>query len=259
MTNSKVKIVFEDFRSDVPQPEQKKTTAADVAVAVIDALTTKGKSEKTAFHPEYANELITKAKNTILSARRATKSSDAPHTITVSGVVNDISTTTEYKEDKKLKGYSTVVSMSFHFVVDGNPDKTYDKIFKGTGTSYFYNVSVNESVSYAINELTAYLKRYMNNFMPICGRITELTEFNKKGVLKKVCIDVGSNWGITYSHNFIVYVKDAQTGKSNRIGRIRVSDFKGEDMSFCRIKEGAEEIVKALNEGKDVYVESNED
>ena len=90
---------------------------------------------------------------------------------------------------------------------------------------------------------------YYNDAYPIRANIIERgTE--KRDKTKELYIDVGSRF-IGEDVHFCVYVVGQVAGRETRkqIGRIRVRETLGDDISLCKVQRGGKDIKAAFDRG----------
>ena len=76
----------------------------------------------------------------------------------------------------------------------------------------------------------------------------------KKDKQKEVYIDAGSSTRTHEDMRFTVYVVGNVAGRETKkeIGRLKVNEVLGEDISLCKVQKGGKDIKAALDEGKQV-------
>ncbi len=92
----------------------------------------------------------------------------------------------------------------------------------------------------------------IDNAWPIDTKIATIDEVNKKKA-KTVTIPVGSNSSIYGSMRLYVYTQNGD-GIWNEIGELKVKKIVDADNTTCSVKNGGEEIMKAMEEGADIRV-----
>jgi|GEM_PF-714975 len=260
-------IEFGEFKSNVATKE---TNGNDVAIAVVNAVLTKRPSSSETANPERVQEVIEGVKGCLHGVRRFTFGGGAPEMKRViSGSVNNITTTrrvateTFKKKDGTIRKreydiYKTMIDVALVFTNPENGKSTsYSYSASGEAT---YDATPGKSFSYALDNLRAKIISDFNNMLPIRCNILEQTRL-KKDKLKEVCVDVGSAIGVEYDLSFFVYEVGEYAGKETKkkIGRIKIEEVLGDDISRCKVKSGADEIKEILdNGGKNLLIESTE-
>ena len=119
----------------------------------------------------------------------------------------------------------------------------------GRCSEYSLAKSADEAIRTALYELADNIYEYYNECYPIRANIIERgTE--KKDKTKELYIDVGSRV-IGEDTHFNVYVVGQVAGRETRkqIGRIRVRETLGEDISLCKVQKGGKDIKVAFDNG----------
>lgn len=120
--------------------------------------------------------------------------------------------------------------------------------------------ALNNSTEYALGAVQRQIRRYFEKLFPVNAKIAEIAEM-KKDKLKKVYITVGSNAPIRKDLYFNVYIEKKVAGETIRdlIGKVRIDEIKGENISLCTVKKGAKEIKDALEQESDLALVSTVD
>ena len=115
-----------------------------------------------------------------------------------------------------------------------------------------------ESTS-TLHKLSAYVGGYCNRKYPIYGTILESAR-QSKDKQKEVYIDLGTNLGAYKGLHLTAYTVKTIAGKEAKIqvGKLKIMDVQGEDISFCKIQSGGKEIKNILDKGETIFVKSTE-
>ena len=127
--------------------------------------------------------------------------------------------------------------------------KTYDR--KDSNGREYTETKTYYGIRTALYELADNIYEYYNECYPIRANIIE-RGVEKRDKTKEVYIDVGSRF-IGEDIHFNVYVVGQVAGRETRkqIGRIRVRETMGDDVSLCKVQKGGKEI-KVLGSGPKV-------
>ena len=112
-----------------------------------------------------------------------------------------------------------------------------------------------------------YFKSWINEVFPIQMKIIRIESKSRKGLPETVLIKGGAEMDLSVSKGFLsnnsseleVYYNEVLTvdGKDMTrkivIGKVRIDENQGE-FSVCKVKSGAEEIQKKMDEGKTLYL-----
>ncbi len=177
----------------------------------------------------------------------------------VPAVLTDISATRKVKsyDRKDSKGreytemktyYGAIASVAINFTNLQTGEVTTSTL-SGRCSEYSLAKSADEAIRTALYELADNIYEYYNECYPIRANIIERgTE--KKDKTKELYIDVGSRF-IGEDTHFNVYVVGQVAGRETRkqIGRIRVRETLGEDISLCKVQKGGKDIKVAFDNG----------
>ena len=110
------------------------------------------------------------------------------------------------------------------------------------------------------NALAALGKRvhsYYNALFPLHASIIEGST-EKKDKQKEVYIDLGAPSGVHKGMHLKVFVTKTVAGKEAKkeIGKLKVEEIQGDEVSLCKVQKGGAEIKAALDAGETVLVTS---
>lgn len=107
------------------------------------------------------------------------------------------------------------------------------------------------------------LEQWVNDMFPVDMKVIKVEEADKKGRPKKVLIKGGSDMDLNrgkYSGSKLqVYINEVLSidGKEYTrpapVGEVMIDELQG-DFAVCKVTEGADEILKRLNEGKILFL-----
>lgn len=215
-------------------------------------------------HPEvvpYVNAIV---KTAFADVRRLSPVDDKAAFELSGDVVSAItwtkSTTTEKKDSKGkvVKNVTTyhyasvAVSLTLTDTADGH---TWTHKFSAGG-DYSYK-SEGAAIEAALNVLQGKIVKYFNNLFPLTAHIVDRGN-EKKDKTKEVYIDLGSEIGIFKGQHFKVCVTGEKAGHATeqRIGKIKVEEVLGPDISLCKVQGGKKEIKEALDNGATLTITS---
>ena len=177
----------------------------------------------------------------------------------VSAVLTDIAATRKVKayDRKDSKGreytetktyYGAIASVALHFTNLQTGEVTTSTL-SGRCSEYSLARSADEAIRSALDELSDNIYEYYNECYPVRANIIE-RGIEKKDKTKELYIDVGSRF-IGEDIHFDVFVVGQVAGRETRkqIGRIRVRETLGDDISLCKVQKGGKEIKAAFDRG----------
>ena len=119
------------------------------------------------------------------------------------------------------------------------------------------------AINNAVLGLEGYIRAWINDAFPVYMKIVRVESTNKKGFPDKVLIKGGKDVDLAVSKTFLfnnsselevftfetLNVDGKEYKRQVSVGKVRIEEVQGE-FSLCKVKNGAEEIQKRMNEGK---------
>lgn len=259
--NVEVRTVF----NNLTYVKSDKSSAGSVLGAIADALLN---SQVTEQHDNYQEALRATIVKGISQARRValqdgTGISQADWY--VDATVSNISTTAkveEYKDDKGKKYTKTYYKANVGVTLHVKDAKTNNIIKSPAFNISDYDCSWIETregaIANAFSSLAAKITKHFNRSLPLYANIVEGAR-EKKDKQKEVYIDLGeSTKGVSKGLYFGVYTTKTVAGKiaKKQVGRIRITEVQGEDISLCKVQSGGKEIKAAIDAGESILVTS---
>ena len=161
----------------------------------------------------------------------------------------------EYTETKTYYGAVVTVALNFKNL---KTNEITTSTISGRCSEYSLAKSADEAIRTALGELAENIYEYYNEAYPIRANIIERgTE--KKDKTKELYIDVGSRF-IGEDVHFDVFVVGQVAGRETRkhIGRIRVRETLGDDISLCKVQKGGKDIKFAFDNGDTIVAISTD-
>lgn len=175
---------------------------------------------------------------------------------TLSGEVIDVTTWTKSRttESKDSKGkvvknvytdhYASVtVSLTLQDMATG---QKWTQKFTDGGGLYHYR-SEGAAIEGAPNLMQGKIVKHYNNLFPLTAQIVEKAS-EKKDKMNEVYIDLGSDNVIFKGLYFTGEVAGRVT--EHKIGKIKVEEVQGADISLCKVDKGKKEINEAMDSGQ---------
>ena len=252
-----------EYQDATYEVKPKKTTAGQVLSTIASAAAGVATDTHHEDKVPAVNAAITTALKHIrrLNQVDALMENEAGYLLT--GNITNLTTTskTEVHTSKDSKGkeikktsvrYDAMaeVSLTIKDVLSGS---TSTQTFRATAYSDEAAATAEKTLTTAINRLKAKIVLYYNNMFPTQANIVERGS-EKKDKQKEVYIDAGSSTRTHEDMRFTVYVVGNVAGRETKkeIGRLKVNEVLGEDISLCKVQKGGKDIKTALDEGKQV-------
>ena len=187
---------------------------------------------------------------------------EQPYTWYVDGTIASISATSKVEtwEDKDKKKHSKtvykgLVSLTLHFKDAHTDEILFSPSFNITSSDLSWVESAQGAITNAINSLSGRITHYLNLSLPLSANIIEGAR-DKKDKQKEVYIDLGSAEGGFKGLHFDVFTVKTVAGREakKKIGRLKVTDVEGDDISLCKVQSGGRDIKAAIDAGEQLLI-----
>ena len=268
--NKPIQVIINDVR--YTQKEQD-TSLGSVLGGIAQAVATGRDYQSVTRHADYQDAVLSAVVSGLTRSHRVhvvdgTSSMDGvtqDHDVAMDVVISNISTTshsqTETVKERKVTKtyYKGMIDVSLQVKNVATGEIRYSPTFRVAGTEYEKYTSTEEALSSALAILRAKVRVYFNKKYPLSAKILE-SAVAKKDKQKEVYIDLGSKSGAYKDLHFAVYIVKMVGGKEAReqIGKLKVIEVQGEDISLCKVQSGGKDIKAAMDEGKNVVVKTTE-
>ena len=264
--NKTIQVIINNVR--YTQKEQD-TSLGSVLGGIAQAVATGRDYQSVTRHADYQDAVLTAVVSGMTKTHRVrvvdgTNSMDGllqEHDVMMDVVISNISTTshsqTETIKDKKVTKtyYKGMIDATLQVKDVATGEILYSPTFRVAGTEYDKHKSTEEALSSAMTSLRVKIRSYFNRKYPLSAKIIEGAAA-KKDKQKEVYIDLGSESGAYKDLHFAVYIIKTVGGKEAReqIGKLKVTEVQGEDVSLCKVQSGGKDIKAAMDAGKNVVV-----
>ena len=186
--------------------------------------------------------------------------------LAVNAVISNIqskSSSYTYKDSKDKKQVSTTytgvveVSLTLKDMKTGRVVATPS--FSGQSSSGASYSTPDKSIRDALNSMSDKITSWLNKAKPLQANILEGATV-KKDKQKEVYIDLGSREGAYKGLHMGVFSVKTIAGKEARqqIGKLKIEEVEGDDISLCKIQSGGKDIKAAIDNGQQLCVISTE-
>lgn len=264
--NKPIQVIINDVR--YTQKEQD-TSLGSVLGGIAQAVATGRDYQSVTRHADYQDAVLNAVVSGLTRSHRVhvvdgTSSMDGEmqdRDVAMDVVISNISTTshsqTETVKDRKVTKtyYKGMIDVSLQVKNVATGEILYSPTFRVAGTEYEKHTSTEEALSSALTILRVKVRNYFNKKYPLYAKIIEGATA-KKDKQKEVYIDLGSENGAYKDLHFAVYIIKMVGGKEAReqIGKLKVTEVQGEDVSLCKVQSGGKDIKAAMDAGKNVVV-----
>lgn len=257
------------YSEPVNKPEHNGQKTAKVIGAIVEGMT--GQATERENHPEFADAVRQTITASVNETRRINVidgyftedelSSGIPALI-LDGTISSITTTRRFRtvvDDKGKKHNETeymagiIATINLKDVYSGEIAKTININSSTYSASWF--ATAEKALGYVMKNMRAQITRELDISFPLYANIIEGAS-EKKDKQKEVYIDLGSLSGVNTGLYFAVHVVKTIAGKEAKkeIARLRVTEIMGDEISLCKVTHGGKELKKALDEGQQLSV-----
>ncbi len=184
--------------------------------------------------------------------------------IVADAVITNIEAQSETKtyKDKRGKPYSTTyykglteVILTFKDIRTG--EVIANPTFTGQGSGSSSYTTSDKAVKDAIGKLSGRITKWLNQYMPLQANLVEGSTV-KKNKQKEVYVDFGNREGAYAGlHMGVFQVKNvAGHEATSMIGKIKIEEVQGDDVSLCKVLSGGKDIKSAIEAGATLRVQT---
>lgn len=116
-----------------------------------------------------------------------------------------------------------------------------------------------KAMSYALDALVRSVTKCFNKWMPVSGQVLEGATA-KGDKQKDIYVNLGSKNGAKKGMHLDVFSTKIIAGHTarNKVGRLKIDNIQGDDISLCKVVSGAKEIKAAIDANTPLSVESTD-
>ena len=253
------------FNNLISGKKDAKLTVGSVLGTLVDAVAAKQVTEDQSIYIESVRANIIKG----LSHARRIKIYDGTDVSQadwyVDGTISNISTTTKVEELQDSKGktyrktyYKAMIGVTLHVKNVSDNSIIMSPTFNVSAEDMTWIETKEGALQKVFEYLSKDVLRYFNRQLPLYANIVEGAR-DKKDKQKEVYIDLGSaTKGVTRDIHFGVYTAKtvAEKEAKKQIGRIKIVDVQGDEVSLCKVQSGGKEIKAAIDAGENLLIVS---
>lgn len=189
---------------------------------------------------------------------------DSTPSFFIDGTIANISIVSKSETKKDSKGnkhtdtsYHSNVSVTVNLKNPADGSVVDSRTFTISDSDLYWMTSGEKAMTNALERLTSKVADYYNHLFPLNASIIEKGE-SKKNKQKDVYIDLGAGDGVYKGQQFDVVTVKTIAGKEARtvIGRLKIEEVEGDEISLCKVTKGSDKIKTALDEGQNLLVVS---
>ena len=190
--------------------------------------------------------------------------SDGTSSFFIDGTIANISIVSRSETKKDSKGnkytdtsYRSNVSVTVNLKDPADGSVVDSRTFTISDSDLYWMTSGEKAMTNALERLTSKVADYYNHLFPLRASIIERGE-SKKDKQKEVYIDLGAGDGVYKGQQFDVFTVKTIAGKEARtiIGRLKIEEVDGDEISLCKVTKGSDKIKTALDEGHNLLIVS---
>lgn len=176
----------------------------------------------------------------------------------LTGSLDNVKITKSNSRDYKTGGYKTVWNAEVNYTLEltdvTSRSVIFTKQYSCRGSDSYSQDAARKD---AINKNYNNINRFVQDCFPLKGYIIALDEIKGKKA-KTVYINLGTDYGINNGQKFDVFkIIDIAGEKSQKaIGTITVSEVMGANRAFCKVNDGAEEILNEMKKNAKIPIKS---
>lgn len=258
-----------NYTEPASKPEPKAQKTAKVIGAIVEGMA--GQATERENHPEFADAVRQTIAASVNETRRISVidgyftedelNSQMP-ALLLDGTISSITTTRRFRtvEDSKGKKHNeteymagVLATINLKDIYSGEIVKTININSSSYSASWF--TTAEKALGHVMNNMRVQITRELDLSFPLYANIIEGAS-EKKDKQKEVYIDLGTAAGIDTGLYFAVYTVQTIAGKEAKkeIARLRVTEILGDDITLCKVTHGGKELKKALDEGQQINV-----
>ncbi len=248
--------------------EQKSTLSKVLDVLLTGEVTTNQEKYQDAVRAAVVKGMSQAHRISVIDDHLSKEEAARPGACYVDATVSNISTTskteTEYidKDKKKTRTrtyYKALIGLTMH-IKDAKTDEIVaSPTFNIKEIDMSWIETQDGAMLKALERLSYYVTRYCNSWLPLKANVLEGAR-EKKDKQKEVYIDLGEREGAYKGLHMGVYTVKIVAGKEakKQIGKLKIEEVQGDDISLCKVQSGSKEIKAALDAGETLVIQTTD-
>ncbi len=182
----------------------------------------------------------------------------------VDATISNVATTTKTEvvdEKKKTKRtlYKAIIGVTLHVKDANSGEVVASPQISVSDIDMSWVESAEGAMEAALNDVAHSVRSYFNRFAPLFANIVESARY-KSDKQKEVYIDLGEKDGVYKGLHFNVYTVKTVAGKEakRQVGKLKITDVQGDDISLCKVQSGGKDIKAAIDNGETISVRSSD-
>ena len=247
------------------KPEDKGTLSKILDAVLLGEVTSDQGKYQDAVRAAVLKGLSQTHRITVIDGQLSKDEAARPGALYADGTVSNLSTTSKtetYKVDGKTRTrtyYKALIGVTLH-VKNAQTDEIVDSpTFNISEWDISWIETQDGAMMKALENLSGRVTRYYNRWLPLTAKVLEGAR-DKKDKQKEVYIDLGSGEGAYPGLHMAVYTVKTVAGREakKQIGKLRVEEVQGEDISLCKVQSGGRDIKTALDSGETLVIQTTD-
>ena len=247
------------------KPEDKGTLSKILDAVLLGEVTSDQGKYQDAVRAAVLKGLSQTHRITVIDGQLSKDEAARPGSLYADGTVSNLSTTSKtetYKVDGKTRTrtyYKALIGVTLH-VKNAQTDEIVDSpTFNISEWDISWIETQDGAMMKALENLSGRVTRYYNRWLPLTAKVLEGAR-DKKDKQKEVYIDLGSGEGAYPGLHMAVYTVKTVAGREakKQIGKLRVEEVQGEDISLCKVQSGGRDIKTALDSGETLVIQTTD-
>jgi hypothetical protein len=247
------------------KPEDKGTLSKILDAVLLGEVTSDQGKYQDAVRAAVLKGLSQTHRITVIDGQLSKDEAARPGALYADGTVSNLSTTSKtetYKVDGKTRTrtyYKALIGVTLH-VKNAQTDEIVDSpTFNISEWDISWIETQDGAMMKALENLSGRVTRYYNRWLPLTAKVLEGAR-DKKDKQKEVYIDLGSAEGAYPGLHMAVYTVKTVAGREakKQIGKLRVEEVQGEDISLCKVQSGGRDIKTALDSGETLVIQTTD-
>lgn len=182
----------------------------------------------------------------------------------IDGTIANLSIVSKSETKKDSKGnkhtdtsYRSNLSVTVNLKDPADGSVLDSRTFTISDSDLYWMTSGEKAMTNALERLTSKVADYYNHLFPLQASIIEKGEA-KNNKQKDVYIDLGAADGVYKGQQFDVLTVKTIAGREARsvIGRLKIEEVEGDEISLCKVTKGSDKIKTAFDEGQTLMIVS---
>lgn len=272
MAQAEKNVIFRTAMGELTYVEPEKKEAPKNVLGTLVEMAKAG-VYNTEHHPEFVDNVRTAIAGAVGNARRLNvvdivaldNVADNETYFVCDGSIGSVTTTSQNYEEVDSKGvkhkgvkYTGVITATVNIREGRSGEILLTIPINSNEYSHTYVESAEKALGNALQLVRNKITNTLNLAYPLYARVIE-GESAKKDKQKEVYIDLGEQMGAFKGMTFNVYTVKIIAGREAKkeIGRLRITEVMGDDISLCKVTKGGVQIKECIDNNEELLITSS--